>query len=392
MKTIKELDITGKRVFIRVDFNVPMDAGQNITDDIRVRTSLPTIEYAVKQGAKVILASHLGRPKGKRVPEMSLAPVAKHLEALLGRTVSMAPDCVGDETEAQVAAMKDGDVLLLENLRYHNEEQANDVAFAAKLACLCDVYINNAFAVSHRVHASVAAITETVAEKGAGLLLEKEIAFYKKAMDAPVRPLVAIIGGAKISSKLGALTNMLGAVDKVIIGGAMASTFLKAQGLFMGNSLVEDDMLQSAMDVIATCREREIPLYLPVDGVVAREFDASAKAEVVPVEAIPEGTMMLDIGPVTCENYAQVVKGAKTIVWNGPMGAFEMAPFSHGTLGLVEAVADADALTVVGGGDTDVALHMAGAQDRVSYVSTGGGAFLTLMEGKPLPGVLYLEA
>ena len=392
MKTIKELDITGKRVFIRVDFNVPMDAGLNITDDIRIRTSLPTIEYAIKQGAKVILASHLGRPKGKCVPEMSLAPVAKHLETLLGHTVAMAADCVGEGTEAQVAGMQDGDVLLLENLRYHNEEQANDAAFAAKLASLCDVYVNNAFAVSHRVHASVAAITETVAQKGAGLLLEKEIAFYNKAMSEPVRPLVAIIGGAKISSKLGALTNMLDVVDKVIIGGAMASTFLKAQGLFMGNSLVEDDMLKSAMEVIVTCREREIPLYLPVDGVVAREFDAGAKAEVVSVEAIQEGTMMLDIGPVTIENYAQVVKGAKTIVWNGPMGAFEMAPFSHGTLGLVEAVADADALTVVGGGDTDVALHMAGAQDKVSYVSTGGGAFLTLMEGKPLPGVLYLEA
>ncbi|SCY32498.1 phosphoglycerate kinase [Desulfoluna spongiiphila] len=392
MKTIKELDITGKRVFIRVDFNVPMDAGQNITDDIRVRTSLPTIAYAVEQGAKVILASHLGRPKGKRVPEMSLAPVAKHLSGLLGREVAMAPDCVGDEVASMVGAMKGGEVLLLENLRYYDEEQANDAAFAAKLAGLCDVYVNNAFAVSHRVHASVAAITEQVAEKGAGLLLEKEIAFYNKAMEAPVRPLVAIIGGAKISSKLGALTNMLNVVDKVIIGGAMANTFLKAQGLSVGNSLVEDEMLESARAVITTCREKGIPLYLPEDGLVAREFSADADFEAVSVNAIPEGTMMLDIGPETTSTYAQVVAQAKTIVWNGPMGAFEMAPFSKGTLGLVAAVAEADALTVVGGGDTDVALHMAGAEEKVSYVSTGGGAFLTLMEGKPLPGVTYLGA
>lgn len=392
MKTIKELDITGKRVFIRVDFNVPMDASLRITDDIRIRTSLPTIAYAVAQGAKVILASHLGRPKGKRVPEMSLAPVAKHLSGLLGQEVAMAPDCVGDEVEAMVAAMQDGQVLLLENLRYHDEEQANDAAFAGQLAALCDVYINNAFAVSHRVHASVAAITDTVAEKGAGLLLEKELAFYNQAMGAPVRPLVAIIGGAKISSKLGALTNMLGVVDKVIIGGAMANTFLKAQGHGVGTSLVEDEMLDSARAVIATCREKGIPLYLPEDGVVAREFSAEAEAEVVGIQAIPDGAMMLDIGPATVATYTQVVKEAKTIVWNGPMGAFEMAPFSRGTLGLVAAVAEADALTVVGGGDTDVALHMAGAEEKVSYVSTGGGAFLTLMEGKPLPGVTYLEA
>ena len=392
MKTIKELDITGKRVFIRVDFNVPMDATQRITDDIRIRTSLPTIEYAVAQGAKVILASHLGRPKGKRVPEMSLAPVAKHLEGLLGRKVAMAPDCVGEGAEAMVAEMNEGDVLLLENLRYHDEEQANDADFAGKLATLCDVYINNAFAVSHRVHASVAAITEKVAQKGAGLLLEKEIALYNKAMGEPVRPLVAIIGGAKISSKLGALTNMLSVVDKVIIGGAMANTFLKAQGLSVGNSLVEDDMLESALSVITTCREKGIPLYLPVDGVVAGEFSADADSEVVSVDAIAGDVMMLDIGPETGATYAKVVQEAKTIVWNGPMGAFEMAPFSHGTLDLVAAVAEADALTVVGGGDTDVALHMAGAEDKVSYVSTGGGAFLTLMEGKPLAGVTYLDA
>lgn len=392
MKTIKELDITGKRVFIRVDFNVPMDASLRITDDIRIRTSLPTIAYAVAQGAKVILASHLGRPKGKRVPEMSLAPVAKHLSGLLGQEVAMAPDCVGDEVAAMVSSMQDGQVLLLENLRYHDEEQANDAAFAGQLAALCDVYINNAFAVSHRVHASVAAITDTVAEKGAGLLLEKELAFYNKAMEAPVRPLVAIIGGAKISSKLGALTNMLGAVDKVIIGGAMANTFLKAQGHGVGTSLVEDEMLDSARAVIATCREKGIPLYLPEDGVVAKEFSAEAPSEVVGIQAIPDGAMMLDIGPETVSTYTRVVKEAKTIVWNGPMGAFEMAPFSRGTLGLVAAVAEADALTVVGGGDTDVALHMAGAEEKVSYVSTGGGAFLTLMEGKPLPGVTYLEA
>lgn len=391
MKTIKEIEITGKKVFIRVDFNVPMDEQQNITEDTRIRTVLPTLEYALSQNAKIILASHLGRPKGKKAPEMSLKPVAEHLSKLVNKDVIMAPDCIGSDVEELVSKMKDGDIVLLENLRYYDEEQANDKDFAAKLGSLCDVYINNAFAVSHRVHASVAAITETVKDCGAGLLLEKEINYYQKAMENPKRPLVAIVGGAKISSKLAALENMLNKVDKVIIGGAMANTFLKSQGYNVGASMVEDDILDTAADVIKTAKAKGIDFYIPVDVVAAEKFNKDADSKTVSIDEIPEGWMALDVGTKTAKLYSDVVKTAGTVVWNGPMGVFEMEIFSKGTMTVAESVADCDALTIIGGGDTDAAVHKAGLEDKMSYISTGGGAFLKLMEGKTLPGVTFLN-
>lgn len=392
MKTIKEIEITGKKVFIRVDFNVPMDDRQTITEDTRIRTVLPTLEYALSQNAKIILASHLGRPKGKKVPEMSLKPVAAHLSRLINKEVKMAPDCIGSDVGEMVAAMVDGDIILLENLRYYDEEQANDAEFAKKLGSICDVYINNAFAVSHRVHASVAAITDSVKTCGAGLLLEKEIDYYKQAMDNPKRPLVAIVGGAKVSSKLAALENMLTKVDKVIIGGAMANTFLKSQGCDVGASMVEDDILETAANVIKTAKEKGIDFYIPVDVIAAEKFDKDADSKVVSVDEIPSDWMALDIGTKTAELYSEVINTAGTVVWNGPMGVFELDVFSKGTMTVAKSVAEASALTIIGGGDTDAAVHKAGLEDKMSYISTGGGAFLKLMEGKPLPGVTFLEA
>lgn len=391
MKTIKDIDITGKTVFIRVDFNVPMDENQTITEDTRLRTVLPTLEYAVAQNAKIILASHLGRPKGKKVPEMSLKPVAAHLAKLIKKEVKIAPDCIGEDVENMVSSMKNGEIILLENLRYYEQEQANDPLFAKKLGALCEVYINNAFAVSHRVHASVAAITDYVAECAAGLLLEKEIDFYKKAMDHPKKPLVAIIGGAKISSKLAALENMLTKVDKVIIGGAMANTFLKSQGLNIGASIVEDDLLETAAEVIKTARLKGIDFYIPLDVVAAEKFDKDADVTIVSVDNIPADRMVLDIGTKTIDLYASIIQEAGTILWNGPMGVFEMDAFCKGTIAVANEVSKSGALTIVGGGDTDAAVHKAGVQDKISYISTGGGAFLKLMEGKTLPGVTFLE-
>ena len=391
MKTIKDIAITDKTVFIRVDFNVPMDENQNITEDTRIRTVLPTLEYALSQNAKIILASHLGRPKGKRVPEMSLAPAAAHLSKLVNKEVKMAPDCIGEDVKKMVSAMKNGDILLLENLRYYDQEQANDAEFGKQLGSLCDVYINNAFAVSHRVHASVGAITDFVNECGAGLLLQKEIDYYNKAMDNPERPLLAIVGGAKISSKLAALENMLNKVDKVIIGGAMANTFLKSQGVDVGASMVEDDILETAAEVMKTAKSKGIDFYIPVDVVAGEKFDKDAATKVVSINDIPEGWTALDIGSETLSMYSDVVASSKTIVWNGPMGVFEMDAFCKGTMGLAEKVANSDALTIIGGGDTDAAVHKAGVQDKMSYISTGGGAFLTLMEGKTLPGVTFLD-
>lgn len=392
MKTIKDIDFTGKRVLCRVDFNVPLDEHQQITDDARIREVVPTIETILSRGAKLILASHLGRPKGKADPKMSLSPVAKHLESLLGKPVKMAPDCIGPEVNVLAAAMAPGEILLLENLRFHAAEQKNDEAFAASLAALCDIYVNDAFAVSHRADASVEAITRHAPISAAGLLLEREIAYFKKAMTSPQRPLVAVIGGAKVSSKLAALNNMLDHVDKLIIGGAMANTFLKAKGLDVGKSKVEEDLLETAAAMMKAAAEKKVLLYLPVDAVVAPEFNEKAPIRIVPVQEIPAEWMVLDIGPATTLLYSQALYDAKTIVWNGPMGVFEMAPFSRGTMAMAGSIANSHALTVVGGGDTDAALHQAGETDRVSYVSTGGGAFLTLLEGADLPGVSALEA
>ena len=390
MKTIKEIPITGKRLFIRVDFNVPLDAEQKIQDDTRILSALPTLQYALAQNARVIIASHLGRPKGQVRPEFSLQPVAERLGTLLGRTVAMAPDCIGPLVQDRVATLQPGEVLLLENLRFHAGEQANDPVFAAALAECCDVYVNDAFAVSHRAHASVVGITAHVPAACAGLLLTKEIDYFNKAMDRPERPLVAIVGGAKVSSKLAALQNMLRHVDKLIIGGAMANTFLKHKGHDLGRSKVEEDLVAVAGEVMAEAAEKGIELYLPVDAVAARELSADAEAKIMRLSEIPPDWMVLDIGPETSARYREALAGAGTIVWNGPMGVFEMEAFSHGTFSLVKAVADSSALTIIGGGDTDVAVHRSGETEKISYISTGGGAFLALLEGKTLPGVAAL--
>ncbi|QTA82800.1 Phosphoglycerate kinase [Desulfonema limicola] len=391
MKTIKDVDISGKKVLIRVDFNVPLDDYQNITDDSRIKGVLPTLQYALDRNAKIIIASHLGRPKGRPVPEFSLAPAAKRLGRLLGKDVKMAPDCIGPEVKALVNKMTGGDVMLLENLRYHNQEQENEEEFARELAEMCDVYINDAFAVSHRVNASVVAITKFAPVCAGGFLLQKELDYFKKAMAQPQRPLVAIIGGAKVSSKLKALENMLSHVDKIIIGGAMANTFLKYKGCNVGKSKVEDELVTAAGEVIKKAYEANIKFYLPIDVIAASRFDSKAEIKIVPVWEIPPDWMALDIGPATSLLFDEVLYDAKTIVWNGPMGAFEMDAFSRGTLSMVDSIARSYALTIVGGGDTDVAVHKAGESERISYISTGGGAFLTLLEGKQLPAVKALD-
>ena len=387
MKTIKQIDIEEKRVLFRVDFNVPLDSQQNITDDTRIRAVLPTLRYALDNRARVIVASHLGRPKGKVVPEMSLAPVSKRLGRLLEQNVKMAPDCIGPEVEGAVAALAPGEVLLLENLRFHPEETANDDDFARALAELCDIYINDAFAVSHRKNASVDAITRHVPVCGAGFLLQRELEYFRKAMADPQRPLVAIVGGAKVSSKLSALENMIQHVDKFIIGGAMANTFLRSKGVSLGQSMVEPDLVDAAAQIIRQARQRGVKFYLPVDVVVADRMDPKAQIKIVPIQEIPEQWMALDIGPATSLLYNQALYDAKTIVWNGPMGVFEMDAFSRGTTALVHSVANSFALSIVGGGDTDVAIHKSGEADRITYISTGGGAFLQLLEGKSLPAV-----
>jgi phosphoglycerate kinase len=392
MKTIKDISLTGQRVFIRVDVNVPLDEHQNITDDTRIRSVLPTIQYALDHQAKVIIASHLGRPNGQVVPAMSLAPIAKRLGRLIEKEVRMAPDCIGPAVQELVAKMDDGEVLLLENLRFHLAEQANEEGYARGLAGLCDVYINDAFAVSHRENASVHAITKFAPLCAAGFLLQTELEYFRKAMADPQRPLVAIVGGAKVSSKLGALENMLKNVDKIIVGGAMANTFLKSKRIAMGASRVETELMGSATDIMAEAADRGIKFYLPVDFVVASELDERAETKIVPACEVPERWMALDIGPATSLLYGEVLYDAKTIVWNGPMGVFEMDAFSRGTMSMVHSVANSYAMTIVGGGDTDVAIHKSGETERITYISTGGGAFLRLMEGKPLTAVAALEA
>jgi phosphoglycerate kinase len=386
MKTIKDINISGKRVLFRVDVNVPLDEHQNITDDSRIRAVLPTLEYALDHNAKLIIASHMGRPEGV-VPALSLTPVAKRLGRLLKEEVVMAKDCVGSEVKELVNKMKTGKVVLLENLRFHPEEQKNDDTFAKALAELCDVYINDAFAVSHRINASVVAITKFAPLAGAGFLLQRELNYFEKAMADPHRPLVAIVGGEKVSSKIGALENMLHHVDKLVVGGAMANTFLKSCGYDVGKSKVEMDLIEVAASVMRKAAEKGIKFYLPVDAVVASHFDEKAEIKIVPIQEIPQDWMALDIGPATSLLYSQVLYDSKTIIWNGPMGVFEMDAFSRGTFAMAHSVANSYALSIVGGGDTDVAIHMSGETDRITYISTGGGAFLSLLEGKTLPAV-----
>jgi len=391
MKHIQDLDVTNKRVLMRVDFNVPMDASGAITDDTRILGVLPTVKHLIQKGAKIVLCSHCGRPKGQPQPKYSLAPAAKRLGELLGQAVTMAPDCIGAESMALAAALKPGEILMLENLRFHAEEQKNDPAFAKALAAFGDCYINDAFAVSHRPDASVEGVTHYFTEKAAGFLLFNEIDFFNRAVTSPARPLTAILGGAKVSSKLSAIHNMLDRVNSMIIGGAMANTFLKAQGVEIGKSLVEDDLLDTAKELLAYAKKKGVVMHLPVDFVVADAFAAEARTKTVPVGAVPPDWMILDIGPATVTAFTKALTGTKTIVWNGPMGAFEMAPFANGSMAMVQAVIASGALSIVGGGDTNVVINQAKAGDKVSYMSTGGGAFLELMEGKKLPGVTALD-
>ena len=391
MKSIREIDPAGKKVLVRVDCNVPFDDEGRITDDTRILGVLPTIRYLLERQAAIILCSHCGRPKGERLERFSLAPVAKRLGELLGCEVALAPDCVGEQTREMAAALAPGSILLLENLRFHKEETANDEAFARELAAMADIYVNDAFAVSHRAHASVEGVTHHVDVAVAGLLLQKEIDFFNRAVADPVRPVAAVLGGAKVSSKLGAIRNMLDRVDIMVIGGAMANTFLKSQGVDVGASLVEEDLVATAGEFVRLAAEKGVKMYLPVDGVAAERFEAGAASKVVTNLEVPSGWMLLDIGPATARLFATAIAGARTIVWNGPMGAFEMDPFARGSMAMVEAVTGSHALSVVGGGDTNVVIKKAGAAAEVSYISTGGGAFLMLMEGKELPGVVALK-
>ncbi len=391
MKNIRDLDIKEKKVLIRVDFNVPLDEQGNITDDTRIREVLPTINYALDEHAKIIIISHLGRPDGKRQEKFSLAPIAKRLSRLLDKEVRLAPDCIGSEVESMVGEMAYGDVLLLENLRFHEGEKKNDPEFSKQLAKLADVFVNDAFAVAHRAHASVVGVVDYFQECGAGFLLQKEMDYFHRSVSDPNRPLVAIVGGAKVSSKLGALRNMLDRVDKMIIGGAMANTFLKAQGHGVGASRVEDDLLETARELLDKAKEQGVKLYLPVDCIVAEKFDAKAETKKTTTQEVPQNWMILDIGPASTMLFDEALEDARTIIWNGPMGAFEMDAFARGTMAMVQKLATSHALTIVGGGDTDVAVHRAGESNSISYISTGGGAFLMLLEGKVLPGVAALE-
>jgi len=389
-KTIEKVALKGKRVFIRADFNVPLDENGNITDDGRIRSTLPTINYALDAGAKVILASHLGRPKGKPSPKYSLAPVALRLNRLLSKEVKFAKDCIGPDVEHLVQGMRPGDVLLLENLRFHAEEEKNDEGFSKALAAFTDIYVNDAFGTAHRAHASTYGITKFVKESVAGFLMKKEITYLQKTVADPVRPFVAILGGAKVSGKIGVIENLQNKVDKIIVGGAMAFTFLKALGYEVGNSLVEPDMIDMAERLRKSAREKGVKFYLPVDFVAAENANDGAETKIVTSQEIPKGWTGLDIGPATTRLFAEAIQDAKTIIWNGPMGLFEKDAYSRGTYAIARSVADAYATTIVGGGDTDVAVHKAGVSDSITFISTGGGASLELLEGKELPGLAAL--
>jgi phosphoglycerate kinase len=397
MKFIDEIDIKGKKVLFRFDFNVPLDSNLNITDDTRIKAVLPTIKAALDgKAAKIIIISHLGRPKGKVVPEMSLAPVARRLSWLLRKNdeeiVQMASDCIGPEVKKLIDDLKPGSVALLENLRFHREEEANDEGFARELASYADVYIDDAFGNAHRRHASNVAITKFAKECGAGFLIKKELNFLKNAVENPIRPFVAIAGGSKVSGKLQALHNLINKVDKMIIGGGMAFTFLKALGYEVGKSLVEDDLMNTAREVMERAKTLGVKFYLPVDCVIAEAKSAQAETKIVPVQEINPNWMGLDIGPATITLFTEVLNSAKTIVWNGPMGVFEIDAFSRGTTALTHSVANSYATTIVGGGDTDVAINRTGEGDKITYISTGGGASLELLSGKALPALDALES
>ncbi len=386
-KTIRDIDLQGKRVLMRADLNVPLKEGV-ITDDTRIRAELPTIHYILDQGAALIVLSHLGRPKGKVKPELSLKPVAERLAELLGQPVKMAPDCVGAEVEAMAQALKPGEVLMLENTRFHPEEKKNDPEFARQLASLGEIFVNDAFGTAHRAHASnvgVAHYLPTVA----GFLMEKEIDFLSRATENPERPYIVILGGAKISDKIGVIRNLMGKADKLLIGGGMANTFFAAQGLEMGDSLVEESAVETARELLEAAGDK---LILPVDAVIADAFSEEAQRRVIPVGTVPPGWRILDIGPKTVERFAAALRGARTVVWNGPMGVFELEPFAQGTFAVARILAELpDAITIIGGGDSASAVKKAGVADKMSHVSTGGGASLAFLEGKVLPGIAVIE-
>jgi phosphoglycerate kinase len=384
---INDLDLKGKRVFVRVDFNVPIKESK-VRDDLRIREALPTIRYGVDHGAILILASHLGRPKGKPNAEFTLAPVAERLSALLGKKVTFVNDCIGPDVEKAIAAADPGDVILLENLRFHKEEEENDPEFSKKLGSLASVYINDAFGSAHRAHASTEGITHYVEKAAAGFLMEKELRYLGGALENPARPFVAILGGAKISGKIDVIENMLGKVDRLLIGGAMMFTFLKSQGKSIGNSLCEDDKLDLARDLMARAGSR---IMLPVDAVAAASLENEASAHEVPADKIPEGEVGVDIGHKTVALYGEILKTAKTIVWNGPMGVFEKDAFAPGTIGVARAVAESQAVSIIGGGDSAAAVAKAGLAEKITHISTGGGASLEFLAGQVLPGVAALS-
>jgi phosphoglycerate kinase len=391
--SIRDLQLAGKRVFIRVDFNVPLD-GAKVTDETRIRETLPTLRLAIERGARLVLASHLGRPKGKRDPKYSLAPVAARLRELLGKLVEFASDCVGAEAEAKSKALRDGDVLLLENVRYHAEEEANDPEFSKQLAALCDqMFVCDAFGSAHRAHASVVGITKFVKQSAAGLLMEKELTYLGKAISNPDRPFVTVLGGAKVSDKIEIVQNLMKVADSMLIGGAMAYTFLKSQGLPIGKSLVENDKLDLARDLLAEAKRRNFRLLLPVDHVLAESPNSTA-TRITDIAQTPDGWMGLDVGPKTVEEFRREISGARTVIWNGPLGMFEKTAFAQGTLGIARAVAAATragATTIIGGGDSVAAVEQAGVASQVSHISTGGGASLEFLAGEKLPGVEALS-
>ncbi|MBN2516317.1 MAG: phosphoglycerate kinase [Deltaproteobacteria bacterium] len=391
MKYIDEFDLREKRVLFRFDFNVPLDENSHIVDDGRIRAALPSINYALDEHAKIIIISHLGRPKGTYNDKLSLNPVARRLSRLLGKDVILAKDCIGNEVKHLIDTMKPGCIVMLENLRFHQEETDNDDDFAKELAGFADVYIDDAFGNAHRKHASNVGITKYINKCGLGFLMRKELNYFSKSLENPFRPFVAIIGGSKVSDKLQALGNLVRKVDKMIIGGGMAFTFLKAMGYEIGKSIVENDLIDTAYQGIEIAKKLGVKLYLPVDCVIAESVDPKAVTKIVPLQEIDPNWMGLDIGPATIALFREALFDAKTIVWNGPMGVFEIDAFSRGTFAMAHAVANSHALTIVGGGDTDVAIHQAGESDYITYISTGGGASLELLEGKKLPAIQAIE-
>jgi phosphoglycerate kinase len=390
IRTIRQIELKGKKVFIRADLNVPQDEKGAITDDTRILFSLPTLRYAMEAGGKVILASHLGRPKGQRDPKYGLGPVAESLSRMLKRTVALARDCIGEEVRKQIEGLNEGEVLLLENLRFHPEEETNDETFSKALASLCDVYIDDAFGAAHRAHASTEGMARFVKTVGAGFLMMKEVESLEKALVDPQEPYVAIIGGAKVSDKIGVIQNLLDKVTTLLVGGGMAYTFLKAKGFQVGKSLVEEEQIGFSLHLLEKAKGK-IKFVLPSDHLAAERMDPQAKKKIVKNEDIPTDWVCLDIGPETVKTFSEEIRSAKTIVWNGPMGVFEMEPFSHGTFAIAKAVADSSAFSIVGGGDSVAAVNQAGVADRISHISSGGGASLEFLEGRKLPGIEALR-